>query len=120
LEVLAGAPKAISAGQRFFSCVYARSQSIDLRGGMVAQSAECVKRRRILEPLGATMTTATQRAGLVTLLALTATTTLLTRTTAAAATEHGYPAHYCVPITADSSDDQKVYCEGWRVIRKGW
>jgi hypothetical protein len=86
---------------------------------MIDQSAERAKRRRILEPLGATMTTATQRAGLVTLHALTA-TTLLTRTTAAAATEHGYPAHYCVPITADSSDDQKVYCEGWRVIRKGW
>ena len=65
------------------------------------------------------MTTATLRAGLVTVLALTATTTLLTRTTAAAATEHGYPAHYCVPIAADNSDDQKVYCEGWRVIRKG-
>jgi hypothetical protein len=25
-----------------------------------------------------------------------------------------------VPIAADNSDDQKVYCEGWRVIRKGW
>jgi hypothetical protein len=87
---------------------------------MVAPSAERAKRRRILEPLGATMTTATPRAGLVTVLALTATTTLLTRTTAAAATEHGYPAHYCVPIAADNSDDQKVYCEGWRVIRKGW
>jgi hypothetical protein len=30
------------------------------------------------------------------------------------------PAYYCAPIKADSSDDQKVYCEGWRVIRKGW
>jgi hypothetical protein len=36
------------------------------------------------------------------------------------ATDHGYPTHYCAPIAADSSDDQKVYCEGWRVIRKGW
>ena len=66
------------------------------------------------------MTTATLRAGLVTLLALTATTALLARTKAAAATDHGYPTHYCAPIAADSSDDQKVYCEGWRVIRKGW
>ena len=87
---------------------------------MIDQSAERAKRRRILEPLGATMTTATQRAGLVTLLALTATTALLARTKAAAATDHGYPTHYCPPIAADSSDDQKVYCEGWRVIRKGW
>jgi hypothetical protein len=66
------------------------------------------------------MTTATQRAGLVTLLALTAATAFLAQTCAAAATDHGYPAHYCAPIKADSSDDQKVYCEGWRVIRKGW
>ena len=29
-------------------------------------------------------------------------------------------AYYCAPIKADSSDDQKAYCEGWRVIRKGW
>jgi len=87
---------------------------------MVAQSAERVKRRRTLEPLGAAMTTATLRAGLVTLLALTVTTTLWAPTGAAVSTEHGYPAHYCVPIATDSSDDQKVYCDGWRVIRKGW
>jgi hypothetical protein len=118
--VFADAPKASSAGQRFFSCVYAGSQSIGLCGGMIAPSAERAKRRRIFEPLGATMTTATQRAGLVTLLALTATTAFLAHTRAAAATDHGYPAYYCVPINADNSDDQKVYCEGWRVIRKGW
>ncbi len=87
---------------------------------MIDPSAERAKRRRIFEPLGATMTTATQRAGLVTLLALTATTALWAQTTAAAATDHGYPAYYCAPIKADSSDDQKAYCDGWRVIRKGW
>ena len=87
---------------------------------MIGQSAERAKRRRILEPLGATMTTATQRAGLVTLLALTAATAFLAQTRAAAATDHGYPAYYCAPINADSSDDPKLYCEGWRVIRKGW
>jgi hypothetical protein len=87
---------------------------------MIDQSAERAKRRRILEPLGATMTTATQRAGLLTLLALTATTAFLAQTRAAAATDHGYPAYYCAPIKADSSDDQKAYCDGWRVIRKGW
>ena len=87
---------------------------------MIDQSAERAKRRRILEPLGATMTTATPRAGLLTLLALTATTVFLAQTRAVGATDHGYPAYYCAPIKADSSDDQKVYCEGWRVIRKGW
>ena len=40
------------------------------------------------------MTTATLRAGLVTLLALTATTAFLAQTRAAAATDHGYPAYY--------------------------
>ena len=54
------------------------------------------------------------------MLALTATIAFLAQTTAAGATDHGYPAYYCAPIKADSSDDQKVYCEGWRVIRKGW
>jgi hypothetical protein len=62
------------------------------------------------------MTTATQCAGLLTLLALTATIAFLAQTTAAGATDHGYPAYYCAPIKADSSDDQKVYCEGWSAI----
>ena len=44
------APRAPSS-RRFFSCVYAVSQSNGLCGGMVAQSAERAKRRRILEPL---------------------------------------------------------------------
>ena len=66
------------------------------------------------------MTTATQRAGLVSLLALTATTAFLAQTRAAAATDHGYPAYYCAPIKADNSDDQKAYCDGWRLIRRGW
>ena len=87
---------------------------------MIDPYAERAKRRRILDSMGATMTTATQRAGLVSLLALTATTAFLAQTSAAAATDHGYPAYYCAPIKADNSDDQKVYCEGWRVIRKGW
>ena len=31
----------------------------------------------------------------------------------------GHPSHYCLPTTVDSSDEQKVYCEGWRAFRKG-
>jgi len=49
------------------------------------------------------MTTAKQRVGLLTLLALIATTAFLAQPSAAAATDHGYPAYYCVPINADSS-----------------
>jgi hypothetical protein len=33
---------------------------------------------------------------------------------------NGYTFQYCVPPKEDSSDAQRVYCEGWRVIRKGW
>jgi hypothetical protein len=30
------------------------------------------------------------------------------------------PFRYCVPTTVDSSDEQKLYWEGWRAFRKGW
>jgi hypothetical protein len=30
------------------------------------------------------------------------------------------PFRYCLPTTVDSSDEQKVYCEGWRAFRRGW
>ena len=82
---------------------------------MVPQSA---KRRKDAQHAGATMTKVTQYAGLATLLALiTATPSFAqTRTTM----PDGYPSHFCLPTTVDSSDDQKVYCEGWRAFRKGW
>jgi hypothetical protein len=64
------------------------------------------------------MTTATRYAGLASLLALfTATQSFAqSRTTM----PDGYPSHYCLPTTVDSSDEQKVYCEGWRGFRKSW
>ena len=31
----------------------------------------------------------------------------------------GHPSHYCLPTTVDSSNEQRVYCEGWRAFRKG-
>jgi hypothetical protein len=33
--------------------------------------------------------------------------------------DNGYPPRYCAP-SGVSSDQQDVYCEGWRIIRKGW
>ena len=33
--------------------------------------------------------------------------------------DNGYPPRYCAPGGV-SSDQQDVYCEGWRIIRKGW
>jgi hypothetical protein len=64
------------------------------------------------------MTTATQCAGLATLLALTTASPSFaqTRTTM----PNGYPSHYCLPTTVDSAEGQKVYCEGWRTFRQGW
>ena len=55
------------------------------------------------------MTTATQCAGLATLLALTTASPSFaqTRTTM----PNGYPSHYCLPTTVDSAEEQKVYCE---------
>ena len=62
------------------------------------------------------MTTATQCAGLATLLALTTASPSFaqTRTTM----PNGYPSHYCLPTTVDSAEEQKVYCEGWRTFRQ--
>jgi hypothetical protein len=52
------------------------------------------------------MTTATQYAGLATLLALiTASPSFAQSRTAM---PDGYPSHYCLPTTVDSADEQKV------------
>jgi hypothetical protein len=64
------------------------------------------------------MTTATQYAGLATLLALTTATPSFAQSRTAM--PDGYPSHYCLPRTVDSVDEHKVYCEGWRSFRKGW
>jgi hypothetical protein len=80
---------------------------------VVPQSAN---RRKDAQHAGATMTTATQHAGLATLLVL----TTASPSFAQSRTADGYPSHYCLPTTVDSPDDQKIYCEGWRTFRKGW
>ena len=83
--------------------------------GVVPQSA---KRRTDTQHAGATMMRATQYAGRATLLALA--TTCPSFAQSRTAMENGYPSQYCLPTTVDSSDEQKVYCEGWRAFRKGW
>ena len=80
-------------------------------------SAERAKRRRTLKHTGATMTSAMQCAGLASLLALTAATPSFAQSRAI---NNDDPIRYCVPTTVESSDEQKVYCEGWRAFRKGW
>ena len=63
------------------------------------------------------MTTATQCAGLATLLALTTASPSFTQSRTAM--ENGYPSHYCLPTTVDSSDEQKVYCEAGEPFARG-
>jgi hypothetical protein len=94
------------------------SHSIELACGMPDWSSGRAKRRRTRKHTGPTMTTATQYAGLATLLALATASPSFAQSRTAM--ENGYPSHYCLPTTIDSSDDQKVYCEGWRAFRKGW
>src|SRR4029078_869033 len=64
------------------------------------------------------MMAAMQYAGLIGLLALIAVTPSYAQSRTAM--PDGHPSHYCLPTTVDSSDEQKVYCEGWRAFRKGW
>jgi hypothetical protein len=65
-----------------------------------------------------TMMAAMQYAGLIGLLALIAVTPSYAQSRTAM--PDGHPSHYCLPTTVDSSNEQKVYCEGWRAFRKGW
>jgi hypothetical protein len=59
-------------------------------------------------------------AGLAGVLALTGATPSFAQIGTGTEVENGYPSQYCVPPQADSTDEQKVYCEGWQAIRKGW
>ena len=63
------------------------------------------------------MTAAMRYAGLVSLLALSAATSSFAQSRAIHSDD---PFRFCLPTTVDSSDEQKVYCEGWRALRKGW
>jgi hypothetical protein len=56
------------------------------------------------------MMAAMQYAGLIGLLALIAVTPSYAQSRTAM--PDGHPSHYCLPTTVDSSDEQKVYCEG--------
>jgi hypothetical protein len=55
-------------------------------------------------------------AGLLGLLALSG----LASSFAQAEMETGYRSSYCVPPSGESLEEQRVYCEGWRAVRKGW
>jgi hypothetical protein len=57
------------------------------------------------------MMAAMQYAGLIGLLALIAVTPSYAQSRTAM--PDGHPSHYCLPTTVDSSNEQKVYCEGW-------
>jgi hypothetical protein len=78
---------------------------------------QSAKRRKDIQHTGATMTAAMRYAGLASLLALSAATSSFAQSRAIHSDD---PFRYCLPTTVDSSDEPKVYCEGWRAFRKGW
>ena len=59
-------------------------------------------------------------AGLLGLLALSGAPSSFAQVRTRAETENGYRSSYCVPPSGESLDEQRVYCEGWRAVRKGW
>jgi hypothetical protein len=61
------------------------------------------------------MTAAMRYAGLASFLALSAATSSFAQP-GTGELDNG-SSYYCAP---KNPDDQKVYCEGWRLIRKGW
>jgi hypothetical protein len=73
---------------------------------------------------GATMTKTVARfalfAGLLGLLALTGMPRSFAQARTGTETETGYRSSYCVPPSGESLEEQRVYCEGWRAVRRGW
>jgi hypothetical protein len=59
-------------------------------------------------------------AGLLGLLALTGVSSSFAQVRTTAETETGYRSSYCVPPSGESAEEQRVYCEGWRAVRRGW
>ena len=58
-------------------------------------------------------------AGLLGLLTLTRMPRSFAQVRTGAEMETGYNSSYCVPPSGQSSEEQRVYCEGWRAVRKG-
>jgi hypothetical protein len=59
-------------------------------------------------------------AGLLGLLAMSGAPSSFAQVRTGAETETGYRSSYCVPPTGENLEEQRVYCEGWRAVRKGW
>jgi hypothetical protein len=59
-------------------------------------------------------------AGLLGLLTLTGAPLSFAQVRTGAEIETGYRSSYCVPPSGESLEEQRIYCEGWRAVRKGW
>ena len=59
-------------------------------------------------------------AGLLGLLALSGAPSSFAQVRTGAETETGYRSSYCVPPSGESLEEQRIFCEGWRAVRKGW
>ena len=58
--------------------------------------------------------------GLATVLALTGATPLSAQTPRGADAGNDNASRYCMSPYVDDAEELKLYCEGWRAVRKGW
>ena len=77
---------------------------------------QSAKRRKDMQTYRWTMTAAMRYAGLASLLALSAATSSFAQSRTEAELDSG-SSYYCAP---KNPDEQKVYCEDWRLLRKDW
>jgi hypothetical protein len=58
--------------------------------------------------------------GLATVLALTGATPLATQTRRGTDASNDNASRYCMSPNVDDAEELRLYCEGWRAVRRGW
>jgi hypothetical protein len=58
--------------------------------------------------------------GLAAVLALTGATTSPAQTRTGAYAGNDNASRYCMSPNVDDAEELKLYCEGWRAVRRGW
>jgi hypothetical protein len=57
---------------------------------------------------------------LATALAITGATSLIAQFRQDALASNDNASRYCMSPNVDDAEELKLYCEGWRTVRKGW
>ena len=68
----------------------------------------------------ATPTNIAAMVGLATALALTGATSSPAQTRTGAYAGDDNASRYCMSPNVDDAEELKLYCEGWRAVRRGW